>query len=94
MNHVEPLPRSVAGGRRRPTPVTGVSAGYRLPNGIELGVGPNVSVRKEGGDPTTSMVMAGRATLPFGELYAPINLAVAFAQGGPRITALIGWIIG
>ena len=28
-------------------------AGYRVPNGIELGVGPNISVRKEGGDPTT-----------------------------------------
>jgi len=69
-------------------------AGYRLPNGIELGVGPNVSVRKEGGDPTTSMVMAGGATLPFGELYVPINLAVALARGGPRITALLGWIIG
>jgi hypothetical protein len=69
-------------------------AGYRLPNGLEFGVGPNVSVRKEGGDPTTSMVIAGGATLPFGELYVPINLAVAFAQGGPRITTLIGWIIG
>jgi len=69
-------------------------AGYRLPNGIEFGVGPNVSVRKEGGDPTTSMVIAGGATLPFGELYVPLNLAVAFAEGGPRITTLLGWIIG
>jgi len=69
-------------------------AGYRLPNGLEFGVGPNVSVRKEGGDPTTSMVVAGGATLPFGELYVPLNLAVAFADGGPRITTLIGWIIG
>lgn len=69
-------------------------AGYRLPSGVEFGVGPNVSVRKEGGDPTTSMVVAGGATLPFGDLYVPINLAVAFAQGGPRITTLIGWIIG
>jgi hypothetical protein len=69
-------------------------AGYRLPNGLEFGVGPNVSVRKEGGDPTTSMVIAGGATLPFGELYVPINLAVAFAEGGPRITTLLGWIIG
>lgn len=69
-------------------------AGYRLPNGIEFGVGPNVSVRREGGDPTTSMVIAGGATMPFGELYVPINFAVAFAEGGPRITALLGWIIG
>jgi len=69
-------------------------AGYRLPSGLEFGVGPNVSIRKEGGDPTTSMVIAGGATLPFGEMRLPINMAVAFAEGGPRITTLIGWIIG
>jgi hypothetical protein len=70
-------------------------AGYRLPNGLEFGAGPNVSVRKEGwDDPTTSMVIAAGATLPFGELYIPLNLAVAFAEGGPRITTLLGWIIG
>ncbi|MDH3270562.1 MAG: hypothetical protein OEN56_04475 [Gemmatimonadota bacterium] len=70
-------------------------AGYRLPNGLELGVGPNVSVRKEAlDDPTTSMLIAVGATLPFGELYVPANIAVAFAEGGPRITTLLGWIIG
>ncbi len=70
-------------------------AGYRLPNGLEFGVGPNVSVRKEAlDDATTSMVVAMGATLPFGELYVPANLAVAFAEGGPRITTLLGWIIG
>lgn len=74
-------------------------AGYRLPNGLELGVGPNISVRPAE-DPekaiasTTSMVLAAGATLPFGELYVPANLAVAFAEGGPRITTLLGWIIG
>lgn len=70
-------------------------AGYRLPNGVEFGVGPNVSVRREAmDDPTTSMIVAGGATLPFGELYVPVNVAMAFAEGGPRITALLGWIIG
>jgi hypothetical protein len=70
-------------------------AGYRLPNGLEFGAGPNVSVRKDGwDDPTTSMVIAAGATLPFGELYVPLNLAVALADGGPRITTLLGWIIG
>jgi len=74
-------------------------AGYRLPQGLEFGVGPNISVRPAE-DPektiasTTSMVMAIGATLPFGEMYVPINMAVAFAEGGPRITALLGWIIG
>jgi hypothetical protein len=70
-------------------------AGYRLPGGLEFGAGPNVSVRKGGwDDPTTSMVIAAGATLPFGELYIPLNLAVAFAEGGPRITTLLGWIVG
>lgn len=69
-------------------------AGYRLPNGLEFGVGPNVSIRKEGGDPTTSMIVAAGVTLPFGEMYVPLNMAVAFAEGGPRITTLIGWIVG
>lgn len=69
-------------------------AGLRLPNGLEFGVGPNVSVRKESDEATTSMVMAAGATLPFGEIYVPLNMAVAFAEGGPRITTLIGWIVG
>ncbi len=69
-------------------------AGYRTATGIEFGVGPHLGLRKEGGDPTTSMVVAGGATVPFGEIYVPLNLAVAFAEGGPRITALMGWIVG
>lgn len=69
-------------------------AGLRLPTGLEFGVGPNISVGKGRSEPTTSMVVAMGATLPFGELYVPVNLAVAFAEGGPRITTLLGWIIG
>ena len=68
--------------------------GYRLPTGLEFGVGPNFSYSKDSEDITTSMVLAGGATLPFGDLYVPINLAVAVAKGGPRITVLTGWIIG
>lgn len=69
-------------------------AGYRMTSGLEFGVGPNVSVNKDSDKATTSMVVAGGATLPFGEIYVPLNVAVAFARGGPRITTLIGWIIG
>ena len=68
--------------------------GYRLPNGLEFGVGPNISITKESSDPTTSLVIAAGTTMPFGDLYVPVNLAVAFAQGGPRITALLGWMVG
>ena len=69
-------------------------AGYRLPNGMEFGAGPNIGLRKDGGEPTTSMVVAGGATVAFGELYVPLNVAFAFAEGGPRITTLLGWIAG
>jgi hypothetical protein len=70
--------------------------GYRLDNGLEFGVGPNISVnpRREDAKPTTSMVMAGGVTMPFGDLYVPLNVAVAYAKGGPRITTLLGWIVG
>jgi hypothetical protein len=40
------------------------------------------------------MVLASGATLPFGGFYVPVNLAVAFGEGGPRFTTLIGWIVG
>ena len=70
-------------------------AGYRMPNGFELGVGPNFGVQlSQGGGTTTSMVTAMGATLPFGDIYIPANVAVAWAEGGPRITTLLGWIIG
>jgi hypothetical protein len=69
-------------------------AGYRLESGLEFGVGPNISIAKGQSDPTTSMVVAAGATMPFGDLYVPLNVAVAMAEGGPRITTLIGWIVG
>jgi hypothetical protein len=68
--------------------------GYRLANGVEIGVGPNFSTNKDNRRITTSMVVAGGSTLPFGDMYVPVNLAVAMAKGGPRITVLTGWIIG
>ena len=70
-------------------------AGYRLENGVEFGVGPNLSVNKDNDwEPNTSMVFAAGSTLPFGDLYLPLNLAVSVAKGGPRITMLMGWIVG
>lgn len=68
--------------------------GYRLENGVEFGVGPNFSYSKDSRETTSSMVFAAGATLPFGDMYLPINFAVSVAKGGPRITALIGWLVG
>lgn len=69
-------------------------AGYRMPNGFELGAGPAISGNKDSDDVTTSMVVAGGATVPLGDLFLPIHVAVALSKGGPRITTLIGWIVG
>ena len=69
-------------------------AGYRLANGFEFGAGPNISFTSQTDKPTTSMVVAAGATLPFGDLWVPLNTAVSFAEGGPRITVLTGWIVG
>lgn len=69
-------------------------AGYRVAGGLELGAGPALSVSKDNTKLRTSMVLAGGATAPFGEIRIPLHMAVALAEGGPRITTLIGWIIG
>lgn len=69
-------------------------AGYRLANGLELGVGPNFNANFKESMTNTSMVLAAGATLPFGELYVPVNFAVSLSDGGPRITSLLGWIVG
>jgi hypothetical protein len=68
--------------------------GYRMLNGLELGVGPNFSWNKDTEKLTTSMVVAGGSTLPFGDIRIPLNLAIGLARGGPRITVLTGWVIG
>jgi hypothetical protein len=68
--------------------------GYRLDNGVEFGVGPNLSYSKGSEKTTSSMVFAAGATLPFGNVQVPINFALSAAKGGPRIAALIGWIVG
>ena len=69
-------------------------AGYRLENGLEFGVGPNLSYSVDSEETTSSMIFAFGSTLPFGDLYLPINFALSVAKGGPRMTALIGWIVG
>jgi hypothetical protein len=66
-------------------------AGIRTPSGLEFGVGPSISIAEQG--TTTSLVTAAGVTLPFGEIQLPINVAVAYAEGGPRITTLVGWMV-
>ncbi len=68
--------------------------GYRLANGLEFGVGPSISYNPDAAKHTSSMVVAGGTTIPFGDLFVPLNIAIAMAEGGPRLTTLIGWVIG
>ncbi|MEZ4417560.1 MAG: hypothetical protein R3E10_17530 [Gemmatimonadota bacterium] len=68
--------------------------GYRVEGGLEFGVGPNFSVNPKHNSSTTSIQVAAGATLPFGEMYVPVNFSVGVARGGPRMTALLGWIVG
>ena len=69
-------------------------AGFRTEAGIEFGAGPNFNFNRDSEEWTTSMLLAAGATMPFGDVYVPVNVAMGLAKGGPRITALMGWIIG
>jgi len=69
-------------------------AGFRTESGVEFGAGPNFNFNKDTERWTTSMLVAAGATLPFGDIYVPVNVAMGLAKGGPRVTALMGWIIG
>lgn len=69
-------------------------AGLRTPVGLEFGVGPNVSRSSATGDLNSSLVTALGITMPFGDIRIPANLAMAFSDGGPRMTVLVGWIVG
>ena len=61
---------------------------------MEFGAGPNLSYSSMTQSTTTSMLLAAGITLPMGQLRVPINMAVALAEGGPRITTLVGWVVG
>ncbi len=69
-------------------------AGLRFANRVEFGVGPSINFNPDNDRPTQSMIVAAGATVPVGNLYLPINLAVGIVEGGPRFTALMGWIVG
>lgn len=61
--------------------------GMRTPGGVELGVGPNVSL---GG--AAYAVTAGFTT-DLGEVNVPVNLAAVLGRDGPRVSVLVGFVI-
>lgn len=61
--------------------------GLRTLNGMEIGVGPNLSL---GG---TGFAVAVGMNTPVGDVNVPINVAAVFGQGGPRVSLLAGFTL-
>ena len=60
-------------------------AGIRTPGGLEVGVGPNLSLSGAAYAATVGF------NSEFGEVNVPLNLAVVFGQDGPRASLLVGF---
>lgn len=60
-------------------------AGLRTRNGVEFGLGPNVT------PVGTALVFAAGATFRSGALNFPVNLAVAPSKSGVRVSLLAGF---
>ena len=61
--------------------------GLRTVNGMEIGVGPNLSLSG------TGYAVAVGMNTPIGEVNVPVNVAAVFGQGGPRISLLAGFTL-
>ncbi|HEX9952555.1 MAG TPA: hypothetical protein VGB53_12360 [Rubricoccaceae bacterium] len=58
--------------------------GARTHDGIEFGVGPNVSATG------VAYALAAGFNASAGEVNIPLNVAAAFGKGGPRVSLLVG----
>lgn len=73
-----------------------ILAGFRTPNGFEIGVGPNFAVRglwSTNPIGTTSMVFALGQSFKVDEINIPVNIAVSPSANGFSITGLVGFNI-
>ena len=61
--------------------------GLRTVSGMEVGVGPNLSLAG------TGYAVAVGMNTPIGEVNVPVNVAAVFGQGGPRISLLAGFTL-
>jgi len=61
--------------------------GLRTVNGMEIGMGPNLSL---GG---TGYAVAVGMNTPIGDVNVPLNVAAVFGKGGPRISLLAGFTL-
>ena len=61
--------------------------GLRTVNGMEIGVGPNLSLAG------TGYAVAVGMNTPIGDVNVPINVAAVFGKGGPRVSLLAGFTL-
>jgi hypothetical protein len=80
-------------------PSLSVLIGFRSRAGLELGLGPNLSMKRSGEEGTgagVSVVYAVGWTFAFDEVYVPVNLAIVPTPSDrtPRISLLTGFNFG
>ncbi|MBU2506879.1 MAG: hypothetical protein KJ799_09170 [Bacteroidetes bacterium] len=66
--------------------------GVRFPNGLEFGLGPNLSP-SVGGGAATSIIGAIGKSFDYGGVSIPINLAVAKNPDGTRVSIIFGYAL-
>lgn len=74
-----------------------LAMGVRMPNGFEFGMGPNfflVTDEESDVQARTSLVMALGKSFSYGGVSIPVNIAVATAPEGNRISLVFGYAIG
>ena len=74
-----------------------LAMGVRMPNGFEFGMGPNffVSVDEEdNASARTSLLLALGKSFSYGGVSIPVNIAVATAPEGNRVSLIFGYAIG
>lgn len=67
-----------------------IAMGIRLPNGFEVGVGPNVQYT----NPLSSaLVIAAGRSFSYGSVSIPVNIAYAINPTGNRVSLILGYAI-
>lgn len=61
--------------------------GVRTVNGMEVGVGPNLSLAG------TGYAVAVGMNTPVGDVNLPLNVAAVFGRGGPRVSLMAGFTL-
>ena len=78
---------------------TSVLVGVRMPNGLEFGLGPNLTIFDEedygvpngGTEAELGMAFAVGYTLEVDNMRFPFNVAWVMSEGGTSISFLLGW---